>query len=339
MIIAILGYGSIGKYYLSLVRKYSPKKIYIIDDKIKIKKNIKNCVFIDFDDFKLNNIKVKFAIICTPSFLHFEHAKYFLNANTNVLIEKPFVLKYNDALYLKKIATKKNIRCWTVFQNRYNPSIILLNKLIKKNYFKKINLIMCKLLWSRDLNYYKTDWRGVYKTDGGVLSNQAIHLLDILTFLFGEIKNFNGIMNFNKNKLEAEDYISLNLNLKSNVPTTFVATTRSNQDYEMSIDVIGSKKRIKIGGLALNSMNFFDVSLNKKYKNYSYKTNKGYGKGHKELIKDFLNLRKNDKFNLSIDKNIYLIKLINSIYYYLINSKNKFQINKTKSVLGYGKKK
>ena len=169
MIIAILGYGSIGKYYLSLVRKYSPKKIYIIDDKIKIKKNIKNCVFIDFDDFKLNNIKVKFAIICTPSFLHFEHAKYFLNANTNVLIEKPFVLSLNHAKRLINLKLKNKTKCWVAFQNRYNKSIIQGKKILDKKIYGKVFFVDAALYWHRNKKYYSNSWRGKYKSDGGVL--------------------------------------------------------------------------------------------------------------------------------------------------------------------------
>ena len=54
------------------------------------------------------------------------------------------------------------------------------------------------MLWHRDKKYYKDNWRGKYSMDGGVLTNQAIHLLDALVYNFGEIVNFNVIGSFDK---------------------------------------------------------------------------------------------------------------------------------------------
>ena len=54
----------------------------------------------------------------------------------------------------------------------------------------KIIFVDCSLYWNRDKKYYKTGWRGKYSSDGGVLTNQAIHLLDTLIYNFGNISNF-----------------------------------------------------------------------------------------------------------------------------------------------------
>ena len=71
------------------------------------------------------------------------------------------------------------------------------------------------MIWSRSNEYYKTSWRGNYKTDGGVLTNQAIHLLDMLIYNFGEVASFDALAGFNKKKLQAEDMIIINfLNIK-----------------------------------------------------------------------------------------------------------------------------
>ena len=102
----------------------------------------------------------------------------------------------------------------------------------------------------------------------------------------------------------------------------------------MSIDIIGSKERFKIKGLALNKIEGFDSKLIKKYSKYSYDVTYGFGKTHIEIIKSFINHKSIDKFKFSIEKNIYVIKVIHSIYYNLINNSNKFKINKTQSILG-----
>lgn len=337
MNIAIVGFGSIGKYYLSIIKKFKFKKIYLID--VNFEKKIKdlNIYQISYEEFVKKKYNVNYAIICSPSYLHYKHAKYFLTNNVNVLIEKPFTLRHTHGLELVNLAKKQKLKCWTVFQNRLNPTIKFFKNKINKNLLGNINFIDCRLLWNRNNEYYNSNWRGKYKTDGGVLANQSIHLLDILIYLFGEIRNFTGNISFNKEKLESEDYISLSFNLKSNIPVSFVATTRANSDYEMSLDIFGSKKRLKIKGLALNELDFFDNKINKKYNHISYSVREGYGNSHFELLKEFLSNRNKDKYQLSIEKNMYLIKVLNSIYHYLLKKSNMFNINKSRSILGYGR--
>ena len=73
----------------------------------------------------------------------------------------------------------------------------------------KVSSVDSVLLWNRSRQYYKTSWRGRYKTDGGVLANQAIHLLDMLVYLFGPIKKFNVLAGFEKKKLQYVDLIKI----------------------------------------------------------------------------------------------------------------------------------
>ena len=121
-------------------------------------------------------------------------------------------------------------------------------------------MVNCNLFWKRDFKYYKVSWRGNYKSDGGVLSNQAIHLLDAVIYMFGKINKFNGIVKFYKKKLEAEDLISLNFEHKNGIITNFKATTRADTNYSSSMDIIGEKGRVMIDGISLN--NFITLTSN-----------------------------------------------------------------------------
>ena len=66
----------------------------------------------------------------------------------------------------------------------------------------------------------------------GVLFNQSIHLLDVLIYFFGKIKNFNVVAGFSKDKLQAEDLISVNLNHTNKVISNLKATTRAKEIIE-----------------------------------------------------------------------------------------------------------
>ena len=119
MKIIIVGLGSIGKYYLDLIPKISKKNDIFVIDKIKFKKN-KKFKQVSFSEILKKKIFFNFAIICTPSGLHFKHANFFLKIKSNVLIEKPFALRLDDAKKLVRIAKKNKVKCWTSLQNRYN---------------------------------------------------------------------------------------------------------------------------------------------------------------------------------------------------------------------------
>jgi len=340
MNIVIVGFGTAGKYYFNILKKKKNiNKIFIIEkNKIQFNKNYEKT---NFKEIKEKKIKIDSAIICTPSGYHYEAAKFFIKKKINVLIEKPFVLKLNQAKNLINLTKKNKVKCWVVFQNRYNLAIKKLKKIIKKKKLGKINLVNASLLWSRSKKYYKINWRGNYKTDGGVLANQAIHLLDILIYLFGEIQNFNVFAGFNKKKLQAEDLIDLSLIHKNNTISSLTATTRANKDYSVTIDVIGEKGRTVIKGISLNTFNYFknDKLILDKSNSEQFALGlgpiSGMGNGHLKVLNEFLNNKiKYSSNNLEIDLNYYLLKVIHSIYNIINKNYSKNFVKNKQSIWG-----
>ena len=104
------------------------------------------------------------------------------------IVEKPITLKSEHAEYLYNLAKSKKKKIFVAFQNRYNPSIKRTKKALIKKSFGKIITVSARLRWCRYADYYNDDWHGTWKLDGGVLSNQAIHILDILLWFFGPVK-------------------------------------------------------------------------------------------------------------------------------------------------------
>ncbi len=335
--IAIVGFGSAGKHYYKLL-KDKKVELFVIDN-VTIPQN-DNFKLITLDSIKKEKIYFEFAIICSPSGLHYEHADFFLRRSSNVLIEKPFVLKLEHAKKLIRLSKKKNVKCWTALQNRYNLATSSLGKELKKKSIGKVSLVDCTMIWHRSKNYYKTKWRGNYRTDGGVLTNQGIHLLDTLIYNFGEISNFDVIADFNKKKLQAEDLIAINFRHKSGVISNFKATTRANQDYRSAIDVIGTKGRIIVKGISLNTFHKFSnknlIFFKKRSEEFKLGMGpvSGMGFGHKKLLDEFLNIKLKSSKDLEIEKNYYLLKLIHSIYNEVFNKKKLNKVINKNSLLG-----
>ena len=321
MNIIIFGYGTAGRHCCDLLLKNRKIKRIFICDKIKIKEKNKKIIQVKKKDFLSDKHKFDYAIVSTPSSEHYYYAKICLKKKIHVLIEKPFVLRLDQAKDLIKLSSKTKTKCWTVLQNRYNFATNKMLKTVKKLGIAKISLVDCSLFWHRSTKYYLNNWRGRYSTDGGVLTNQAIHLLDMLIYIFGEIKSFNVFAGFNKKKLEAEDLISINFFHKNKIISSFKATTRADQNYEAAIDVISNKKRFKIRGVSLNSYHYWKkryfVKDNKNSENFKNTLGPkgGMGTGHKKILKEFLNHKiKFSSKRLEIKNNLYILKLIHSIY-------------------------
>ncbi len=338
MKIVIVGFGTAGKHYLNLIK--SRKKVELfITDKIKLPDS-KIYKQISFNNIIKKKIKFDYAIIASPSGLHFEHALFFLKRGSNVLIEKPFVLRLDHAKKLISISKRKKLKCWTSLQNRYNLATSKLKSEINSKSIGKISLVDCTMLWHRDNKYYSNSWRGKYSSDGGVLTNQAIHLLDTLIYNFGNVLSFDVFADFNKKKLEAEDLILINFKHTNGLLSSFKATTRANNNYRSAIDVIGDKGRIIVKGVSLNTFSKFkndNLVLNKKFSE-NFGENQGakggMGFGHKKILNEFLQNKKKSSKHLEIQYNYYLLKLIHSVYNNIKSRKKFNKISNKESMLG-----
>jgi len=327
--VSIIGLGRIAEHYLNILNSKNFNNVILssVCDKKKnilnkfLKKNKKISLFSDLN-ILLNHHIPDLLIIATPSGIHYENAKLALNKGCNVLIEKPITLKVSQAEELYDLAKKKKKKIFVAFQNRYNPSIKKTKEILSKKKFGRIITISARLRWCRYNDYYNDDWHGTWKLDGGVLSNQSIHLLDILLWYFGPVKKVFTVSKTIINKLEAEDTIISTIEFNNGIIGTFEATTGCRpKDYEVSLSIIGEKGIVEIDGLCLNSIrkwkfnNSPSAEKNIK-KKYSENIKMAYGNGHIHLLKDiFYHLNKKNIISLHSKEEMLLpIKLMHAFY-------------------------
>ena len=293
------------------------KTVFDIDKK-KIKKYEKlfNCKA-EKSLGKFLNIKSDFIYIATESGNHFKHILKCFEYNRNVIVEKPPVLKVKELIILKKIAKKKKLKFYTVFQNRLNKSVQYVKKIIKN---EKIIFVDLSLIWSRPQEYYK-DWHGKWKLDGGVLAQQGVHYVDLLIFLLGEPKKcISSIVN-RVNKLQAEDtHTSLIIFNKKNLSCTVnMSTAFRPRDFEASINIYCKKRIISLSGLCCNKVSINELNQNTnnfiKLKKFSEEVPSGYGISHRRVFQKIIDYELKKK-NLPINAydSLSTIKLINMMY-------------------------
>ena len=130
--------------------------------------------------------RVKYTSVCSPNYLHMNHAIIGLHAGTDVICEKPLVIHDSEIDMLKEAEESTGHKVWVVLQLRYHPLIVSLKRRLKKrdHHNVKLRYITPRGLW------YKNSWKGNEDQSGGLCTNIGIHFFDMLIWLFGPVKDW-----------------------------------------------------------------------------------------------------------------------------------------------------
>ena len=151
--------------------------------------------FVEYERFdrhldKLNrelNQPLDYLSICTPNYLHDSHIRMALRSGAHAICEKPLVLNPWNLDALQKIEKESDKHVNTILQLRLHPSIIALKEKIEKAPKDKIFEVDLTYLTSRGSWYYAS-WKGDIQKSGGIASNIGVHFFDMLTWVFGGVK-------------------------------------------------------------------------------------------------------------------------------------------------------
>ena len=325
----LIGCGRVAQHYKKIFKKskkiHDLKIIAVCDLDLNKSNEFSNFFnsrsYTNIDKLYSEEKNIDTAIILTPSGMHFEHCKFFLEKSINVICEKPTTMNPDHSKELTKLCKDNNVFCATVYQNRWNPTIILLKEKIAQNELGKILIINVKLHWCRFQEYYEDGWHGTWKFDGGVLNQQAIHHIDAMRWIFGPVTETFAIKTNLMNKLEAEDSLVATIKFENGALGTIDITTAVRpDDLEASISVIGTKGNIKISGIALNKIDSWHLPTDKRppekiIKNYSYEVDSGYGWSHEDFLAQVLDcFKKNITPEVNLSSAIETQKVIHAIY-------------------------
>lgn len=299
--VCIIGCGAISGVHIEAVKNCKNAELYGICDIDESKKEKADKLnvrfFADFDDV-LCDKEVNAVHICTPHYLHFEMIKKALERGKKVVCEKPCVITKAEFDELKTLGGIEKVSF--VMQNRLNKSIEELKKLIENDALGNIVGISGILTWHRTKEYYgQADWRGKWATEGGgVLINQAIHTLDLMTYFAGEVDSVEANMaNLSlSDAIEVEDTCTAYLKFKSGISGVFFATNANaeNDDFEITVYFEKGTAKCAMGKLFVSGK---EICANEKAvigKNY-------WGKMHEKLIADFYD--KNSFFDINSVEN------------------------------------
>ncbi len=110
--------------------------------------------------------------IVVPTNFHYSVAKDCLNAGKHVLVEKPITSASKEAKELIELAKKKKLVLMVGYLFRFNNAVLKLKELVKE-------IGQIQYITGRYVHSNKPP-----RKDSGVILNFAVHLIDILDFIF-----------------------------------------------------------------------------------------------------------------------------------------------------------
>ncbi len=263
---AIVGCGNIGSRHLAVVDAQEGARAVALCD-IDAAKRSKYCDLYDnvrgfaSIDELLDRCDADVVTICTPHYLHAEHALKAIAAKRHVLVEKPMSLRVQDADDMIQAAREAGVLLMVVKQNRYNLPVVLTKNALDAGHFGRLLMAQCNVVWNRYDGYYsQSPWLGRTDLEGGALFTQVSHFIDLLGWLCGEIVDAGGHIETKNHQIEIEDCGSAWLRFENGVIGSLLWTTCAyNRNYEGSITLLGERGIVKIGGQYLNRIEHWDV--------------------------------------------------------------------------------
>ncbi len=262
------------------------------------------------------------VIVATPTGLHAQIGLDALSAGKHVLIEKPLVLKAEDAKKLIAKAKEVGKTIDTVHPNRYYPTSRMVKEVVTEGRLGKLSHGVATLRWNRSQAYYdEAPWRKTRDMDGGILFNQAWHALDLLLWFMGSpVVKVGGLSSKRFHDIETEDLVLGTLLFENGALGLVEATTNVYpRNLEQTISLFGEKGTVILGGDRIDALRTWRVEGESEEDLLSrwgpeVAPRHGGSWAHGKVLFEFLsNIRSNTLVSDSVYSALELIKCINAL--------------------------
>lgn len=256
----------------------------------------------------LANSPAQVVTIATPSGDHATNIETVLNAGRHVVVEKPITMRPEQADALADFAERQGLMLSAIKQNRYNPAMQKIKTTVEEGRFGRLVLGTVRVRWARDMSYYSSDpWRGKFLSDGGVITNQAIHHIDALQWVMGPVEAVCAHGTARLNDIEVDDTTVAILRFRNGALGAIEATTATRpDDVEASLSILGEGGTVVVGGLALNEIESWTFAESHPEDadvpaRHSQEIPNAYGLGHAPLLQDVIDELKRGGTRAPID--------------------------------------
>ena len=293
--VALIGCGRVAGHHLRSIASVAGGTIVAVCDLVADKANsyaeqFGVRAFTNYHDMLRAMPEIDVVAIITPSGMHFEHAMDVLTRyKKHLIVEKPTFMRPDQLGLAYDAAEQAGVRIFPVFQNRHNKAVRKVKQALADGSLGEIRIMNVRLRWCRPQRYYDlAPWRGTFSHDGGALSNQGIHHIDLLRYFGGDVEKVSATMRTLGADIEVEDSVVATYTYPSGAIGSLEVTTAARpDDFEASLSIVGSHGLAQLGGWAVNELQVFTPDP-AACAEHSEKIPDAYGFGHVTVYQDII---------------------------------------------------
>ena len=248
---AVIGMGKMGISHCAILNAHSDVDLVGVCDKSKflrwgLSKYSKLPLFDDYEKM-IQEQKPDCVFIATPTSSHYSIAKYCLENNINIFLEKPCTLKYHDTAELKDLAKEKNLLIQVGYHNRYIGTFQEVKRIVESDELGKIYHFSAEAYGPVVVKDVARTWRSDRKEGGGCLYDYASHVINLVTFILGDIEKVSGTRLESVFSQGVEDAVYSSLTLNNGI-SGHLSVSWSEESYRKmstSISISGKKGRLE----------------------------------------------------------------------------------------------
>ncbi len=178
----------------------------------------------------------------------------------HVLVQKPMAIDLDTAARMIVAAKNAGIQLGVVSQHRFDNSVLFLRQAIKAGRLGRLLQADAYVKWYRSAEYYSRPIKGTWAVEGGgALISQAIHQVDLLLYLIGDVDEVFAYWKLGGlHRIESEDLLSALLHYSSGALGVIQASTSLWPGYPERVEIHGTKGTAIITGDQLTTWDVRD---------------------------------------------------------------------------------
>jgi predicted dehydrogenase len=190
--------------------------------------------------------------ISTPHDQHAGLAADCLERGVNVIVEKPLAHTLDEGHRLIEAAARSSAKIAVCFQNRYNATAQAMHALLSSGELGAVLGASATVMWQRSAGYYLSrPWRGNWAGGGGgLMMNQAIHTVDLLQWLVGDVVSLSGHAStrFLGGTIDVEDTAEFVAEHANGARSAFYATLANAVNAPVTLDIVTEQATLGLRG-------------------------------------------------------------------------------------------
>lgn len=275
-------------------------------------------VYGNYHEMLCEHPEIDTVAVITPSGMHHEHALEIISRyRRNIIVEKPTFLKPSHVREVYAAAAAAGVHVFAVFQNRHNLAVQRVLRGLAHGELGAVRTVAVRVRWCRPQSYYDlAPWRGTFAMDGGALTNQGIHHIDLLRKFGGDVQRVCSIHRTLGADIEVEDTATAAVVFSNGAVGTVEATMAARPtNYEASLSLVCEKGLAQIGGIAVNELQIYSPDPAACAANSEDFSGNVYGHGHVKIYEEIVSFFEHgQQFSAPYEDTLATIQLLNSFY-------------------------